>query len=100
MIISNNMLHASQFVEYYCGLYFTQCDTFNEAREHLRRQCIYIGDGLKLTEIDKIDKNAMYVLVEFSLEDDYTQHEYRIMRIQKKYVSRFMKNMREDTLPD
>lgn len=92
--VSDKLLFANQFVEYYTGLYFLHCDTLKEAKNCLSSENIWIGDGCKLTEIDKIKlSDGNFALVEFSTDDDFTHHEIRIMRIQKKYLKRFLKNM-------
>lgn len=96
MIVTNDILYANQFVEYYTGKYFTRCDTFEEARKCLASECIYIKKGYTFDQIDKLKKDSAYVVVQFSTEDDYTEHEYIIMFIQKKYRDRFLRNMKND----
>lgn len=97
MIITNEILTASQFAEYYSGEYPLRCDTFDEVRDYLGRGYgIYIKRGLTFTEIDKLDPDKKYVIVEFSLEENYTEHEYLIMFMQKRYEKRFMKNFKAD----
>lgn len=92
--ICEKPLTATQFAECYSNLYFTKCDTFGETKKCLASACIYIGDGWRLSEIDKIPDNTACVLVEFSTDEDYTVYEYRVMRIQKKYLNRFIKNLK------
>lgn len=93
MIITDKILYANEFVEYYTGKCFMDCDTFNEARDRLASECIYIKKGYPFSQIDKLDNNLAYAVVQFSTENDYTEHEYVIMRIQKKYLKRFLRNM-------
>lgn len=95
--VSNKLLTAKQFVEYYTGLYFPYCDTLKEAKNCLSSENIWIGDGCKLTEIDKIKlSNGNFALVEFSTNDNYARYEIRIMRVQKRYLKRFLRNMTAD----
>lgn len=54
--------------------------------------------GKKLSELSPEDITAedrYFVLVEFSKEEDYTEHELYWMTVQKKYVKRFLKFLRE-----
>lgn len=97
-ILSDNLLSARQYAEYYSGLYFSHCDTLEETKNCLASENIWISDGLKLSELTQLEHldNAYFVLVEFSLPDDYTQHEIRLMRVQKRYLSRFLRNMIAD----
>lgn len=99
-IITDKILYGSQFAEYYTGLYFMNCDTFNEVKTKIASQHIYISDGYSLSEIPEamksLPEDAACVIVQFSTEEDYTQHEYRLMRIQKKYLKRFIKAMNKD----
>ena len=98
-ILSDNLLSASQYAEYYSGLYFFRCDTLEETKNCLASEKIWISDGLKLSDLTQLEHldNAYFVLVEFSLPDDYTHHEIRLMRVQKRYLSRFLRNMANDT---
>lgn len=98
MIVTNDILYANQFVEYYTGKYFTNCDTFEEARKCLASECIYIKKGYTFDQIDKLKNDSAYVVVQFSTEDNYTEHEYIIMFIQKKYRNRFLHNMENDEI--
>lgn len=103
-IITDKILYGSQFAECYSGLYFFNCDTFNEVRAKLASQHIYISDGWSLTEIptalQQLPDDAYCVIVQFSTDRDYTEHEYRLMRIQKKYIKRFIKNMQDNMTQD
>lgn len=94
MIISDKIIYASQFAEYYTGKYFTGCDTFDEVQNILSHEHIYIKKGVPLSKIHELDKDKPYIIVQFSLEEDYTKYEYVVMFIQKKYLSRFMKNIK------
>lgn len=94
MIVTNDILFARQFVEYYTGKYFMDCDTFEEAKKCLASECIYIKKGYTFDQIDELKNDSAYVVVQFSTEDDYTEHEYIIMFIQKKYRNRFLHNMK------
>lgn len=62
--------------------------------------CFLICDGAELGNIpkalSKAPKDASFVIVQFATQEDYIKQEYRLMRIQKKYVRRFVKNMKED----
>ena len=98
MIVTNDILYANQFVEFYTGKYITKCDTFEEARKCLVSECIYIKKGYTFDQIDKLKNDSAYVVVQFSTEDDYTEHEYIIMFIQKKYRDRFLRNMKNDEI--
>lgn len=95
MIICDTVLNARQFAEYYSNKYFTNCDTFEEVRKCLASECIYIGSGYNLKNIRKMEPSKCYVIVEFSTEENYTEHEYRFMLVQKKYQNRFTRNMKE-----
>ncbi len=96
MIVTDKMLYANEFAEYYSGKCFLHCDTFEETRKCLAYEGIYIKKGYLFSQIDKLDSNLSYAVVQFSSEEDYTQYEYIIMRIQKKYLKRFMRNMSND----
>lgn len=102
MIITDKILTANQFAEYYSGKYYTPCDTFEETRNCLANDAkIYIGEGFRFTELTDTDitvPGKAFVVVSFSSKDDYTKYEYRIMRIQKRYLFRFMKNMNDDEI--
>ena len=99
-IISDEILYASQFVEYYTGKYFFNCDTLQEVKTIMAFENIYISDGEKLNKIpeilNKAPEDAFFVIVQFSKEENYTEHEYRLMRVQKRYIKRFIKAMKED----
>ena len=101
-IISDSILYGSQFAEYYTGKYFFKCDTFEEVKNAIASEHIYIGDGEKLSNIprtlNKAPKDAAYVIVQFAKEEDYTQHEYRLIRIQTKYLKRFTIAMQDENL--
>lgn len=92
--IHNKPLFASQFVECYTGLYYTNTDTFFETRDRLAKNGIGMADGWKLSETDSIPADTYCVLVMFSTEENYTEDEWRIMRIQKKYLARFKRNLK------
>lgn len=98
-IISDNILYSSQFVEYYTGKYFFRCATFNEVKQCLASEFIFVNKGFKLTEMQnmfgKVPDDTPCVIVQFSKEENYTEYEYRIMRIQKRYIKRFLKRMNE-----
>ena len=97
IFITDKVITAQQFVECYTGKCFMDCDTLTEAKNCLASAGIHIGRGLRLTEMFKdAAKNYSAVLVEFSSPDDYNSHEYRVMRIQNKYLCRFISNMSED----
>lgn len=91
--VNDKAIYASKYVECYTGKYYTDCDTFNEAKDCLSLSHIRIDNGWRLSEIDKIPDGTNCVLVEFSSEDDYTVHEFRIMPIQKRYLKKFLTNM-------
>lgn len=92
--ICDKLLSATKFAECYSNLYFVECDTFDETKKRLASACIYIGNGWRLSEIDKIPDDTACVLVEFSTEEDYKIHEYRVMRVQKRYLKRFIRNLK------
>lgn len=98
-IISDKILTSRQFAEAYSGNYYTCCDTWSEVRNCLRSEQIYIGPGLPLSQIPyefaKVPDENQYVIVQFSTEESYTEYEYKLMRIQKKYEKRFAKNLEE-----
>ena len=92
--IHDGVLDAVSFVECYTGLYFTHCHTFDEAYSCLAHKGIHVGNGYNLkTELGRINDNSPCVLVRFSTNEDYTLYEYRVMRIQKRYLSRFKRNL-------
>jgi hypothetical protein len=95
--ITDEVLYGSKYVEAYTGLYYYQPEvsTCEECRRACASSSIYISKGYKLTEIDKIPETANCVLVQFSKEEDYTEPDYRIMTVQKKYLKRFLKNLAE-----
>lgn len=91
--IDDKAMYAAKYVECYTGKYYTDCDTFSEAKKCLSLSHIRIDDGWRLSEIDKIPDGTSCVLVEFSSEGNYTVHEFRIMPIQKQYLTKFLANM-------
>ena len=99
-IISDDILYASQFVQYYTGKFYFNCDTLQEVKNIMAFENIYISDGVELSDIPKTlikaPEDASFVIVQFAIRENYTKQEYRLMRIQKKYVRRFVKNMEED----
>ena len=99
-IISDEIITASQFAEYYSDKFFFNCDTYKEVKRALFCEGIYISYGINLTEIpevlSKAPKDSYFVIVQFSTEYDYTKYEYKLMRIQKRYIKRFLKAMEED----
>ena len=98
MIICNNMLYGSTYAEAYSGKYFFQCDTYDEVKKCLMSQSIYISKGKKMSELTPADieaKDKFYVLVEFSREENYTEHDLLFMTVQKKYMKRFTRFLRE-----
>ena len=97
MIICDQILTGNQYARCYTGKYFVHCDTVNEVRGAIRSVGISTINGIKLSEnseINYLDKN--FVLVEFSKEDDYTEHEYRWMTVQKKHLKGFVKRLNEE----
>ena len=96
MIVTDKILYANEFAEYYSGKCFLHCDTFEETRKCLASAGIYIKKGYPFSQIDKLSNDLTYVVVQFSIENDYTQYEYIIMRIQKKHLKRFLRNMSSD----
>ena len=94
-ILCNHPLPAYVFVELLTELCYTRCNTMKEAKLCLMRNHIGMGEGWEMTEIDQIPADTNVVLVEFSKEDDYTQYEYRFMRVQKRFLNRFKKNLKE-----
>lgn len=94
-VITNQVLPARTFVEYYCGKYFCFLDTFKEMKQALISERIFPSEW-SLVDTDKIPKDAYVVLVQFSTEKDYTQYEYRWMRVLKKDLKNFQRNMNEE----
>lgn len=97
MIISNTVLTAEQFAQYYSGKAYFQCGTFEETRKCLASDGIYIARGYRFTELDRLKPDGKYVIVSFCREDDFTRYEYYIMYVQKKYLKRFLHNMQTAT---
>ena len=93
--ISDIPLYPNQYAEAYTSMYFTRCDTYKECQRCCASYNIYISKGYHLSEIDKIPENANCVLVNFSTEEDYTKYDWRIMTVQKKYLERFKKNLKD-----
>ena len=93
--IHNEPISACFFVECYTGMYYTRTSTFEEVKDRLARHGIHIGPGYTLMNNGKIPADGPCILVDFAKDEDYTQHDYRIMRIQKKYLNRFKKNLAE-----
>lgn len=108
-IISDDILYASQFVQYYTGKSLLNYNisnglfnynTLNGTINLMAFEGIDIGEGVKLSNISKIlnkvPEDAYFVMVQFLKQENSTEHEYRLMRIQKRYIKRFMKNMKEN----
>ena len=104
-ILSDRTLYARSYAEALSGYYPLRCDTRNEILGYLCSRRIYIGKGFSITEIpDVFEKNnrrkspldKYYVLVEFPLEENYTEHETRMMPIPKKYLVRVKRYLKED----
>ena len=95
-ILSDEILTASYFAELMTGYYFTQCDTFRETQNHLAANHVFIQNGWKLSEINKIPPSATCVFVQFSKEDCYTEYETLIIRVNKKYLNKFTKRLQEE----
>lgn len=91
-ILSNRVLDAGEFVEAYLGMYCVPADTFNECKNILCSNGVFITNGYKLTDIPKLAQGN-YVIVQFSTEKNYIVYEYRVMPIQKKYLSSFKTNL-------
>lgn len=91
--ICDNVITASQYLECYTDKYYSGCDTFEEAKSCALQNNIRLSNGWRLSEIDQVPANTACVLVEFSTEWNYSDHEYRIMPVQKKYLSRFKANL-------
>ena len=95
--ITDDVLYGRTYVNAYTGKYFVGAvDTYEECRQACASECIYISKGYKLSEISKIPETANCVLVQFSKETNYTEYEYKIMTVQKKYLRRFLKNLIEE----
>ena len=97
MILTDRVLTARQYAEGYSSMYVTRCDTYDECVNCLMLGAhIYPSRPITLTEFpEKYDEKKNYVLVEFSMEGHYTEHEYCYMTVQKKYLSRFKKYLEE-----
>ena len=91
--ITDDVIYASTYVEAYTGKYFFNVSTYKECQAACASEGIYISKGYRLSEIDKVPTDMNCILVQFSKESDYTEHDYLIMTIQKKYLSRFKKNL-------
>ena len=91
--VSDKAMYPNYFVACFTHQYYTDCDTLSETKQYLSLSHIRIDDGWRLSEIDKIPNGTNCALVEFSSEDDYTIHEFRIMPIQKRYLKKFLTNM-------
>lgn len=95
-MLSDRVLSARQFVEYATDSYYLRCDTLRELCS-----CFWSGTGTpvskfwKLTDINKVPKDAYCAIVTVSKEDDYTDYENYIVRLQKKFVYRFIENMND-----
>lgn len=99
MIISNDIIYGSAYATGYTGQYFSHCDTYNEVRNALRHIGISISKPKRLSEITPEDiaaKDKFFILVQFSKEENYTEYDFCWMTIQKKYLKRFIKQLRED----
>ena len=94
-VVTNEVLTARTFVEYYCGKYFYHLDTFKEMKQALISERIFPSEW-SLVDTDKIPKDAYVVLVQFSKEKDYTEYEYRWMRVLKKDLKKFRERMEEE----
>ena len=96
MIVSNQILTARQYIEGLTNHYYLKCDTFKEAAK-----CADIN-GIKpksymLTAMPKMSSGT-YVIVEFSKETNYTEHEYRFMQIPAVLYDKFTAYLKEEDL--
>ena len=99
IILTDRKLSAQEFIQYTTGQYFFKCFTLREINQCYWQECgIPISKYWKLTEINKIPKDAYVALVECSKEDDYMNYEVYFVRVHKKYIKRFKKNMLEDEI--
>lgn len=98
MIISNKVLTARQFAEATTGLYFGHCDTLTELIHCVMPKHIPVNAiALKNFPLLHIE-NRNYVLVEVSSDEDFTEHNYYFITVQKKYLNKFKKYLSENGL--
>ena len=93
MVLKNEVLYAAQYAEMLSGRYPLRCDTVDEVIEYLRSSGNAVGRGAALIDVPAALKETSknYVFVEFSLPEDYTKHEIRLMTVPKKCLSRAKK---------
>lgn len=101
-IISNRIIYPTAYVEALTGQYPLRCDTIDETINHLHAQHVYTSTGYDLKSLpelfaknEKSDAEKYYIFVEFSLEEKYTDHEVRLMPVQKRYLARVRKYMED-----
>lgn len=104
-ILCNKILTAKQYIEGVTGKYFIHVDTLDETKKALLSQGIAISNGICLMDMIQhitqcVDANpdAAFVFVEFSTEEDFTQHEVKLMRVPKRYIKRFKRFLEEEDL--
>lgn len=98
IFITNEILSASEFAECYSGCWFTHCVTYTQMRNCLSSVNIWVGKPIPLAALTEkvLTDNNYYALVEFLSEDTSKPCYYGVMRIQKKYVHRFSRAIKEN----
>ena len=85
-ILTDDVISGRTLVEILTGNYYT-VDTFSECKEALAKHHFYLNEGYKLKDIPELSKKGgSYVVVDFSDEENFTEHEYRVIPVPKKYV--------------
>ena len=97
MFITDKVITAGTYALCYSGQYFVHCDTYKECQMKLTSEHIYVPKGMPITKLtaDDIAKKNL-IIVQFSKEECFTDHDYLVMTVQKKYLKRFLKRLEEE----
>ena len=88
-ILTNHILYGKQYVEALIGAYpATYCDTKKEVLDFLKHNNVRLDSkGYELRTLPSLFANntsdTNYVFVEFSKEENYTEHETLLMPVPK-----------------
>lgn len=98
-IVTDTIISSSEFAKYYSDKYFFNCSTFKQTKDALCSEKIYIGNGFKLSEMEKVfstwPDNTLCVIVQFTDENNTDMSDYRVMRIQQRFEKKFIKRLSE-----
>lgn len=96
--ITDVILSASEFAECYSGCWFTHCATYTQMKNCLSSVNIWVSKPIPLAALTEkvLTDNNYYAFVEFLPEDTSKPCYCGVMRIQKKYVHRFSRAVKEN----